>query len=90
MAVQTIYPFYFSYLSVISGEMTAQKAEVLLSLDAEAVGSLKDGINFKNNSQQKGKCYIIYKSDEGFRACKNQCKHQGGVFARDIEDLDGR
>uniref|UniRef100_A0A671YIE8 Cytidine monophosphate-N-acetylneuraminic acid hydroxylase n=1 Tax=Sparus aurata TaxID=8175 RepID=A0A671YIE8_SPAAU len=62
---------------------------VLLSLDAEAVGSLKDGINFKK-SPGDGKCYIIYKSSEGFKACKNQCKHQGGLFIQDIEDLDGR
>lgn len=26
----------------------------------------------------------------GFKACKNQCKHQGGSFIRDIEDLDGK
>uniref|UniRef100_A0A671YLG4 Cytidine monophosphate-N-acetylneuraminic acid hydroxylase n=1 Tax=Sparus aurata TaxID=8175 RepID=A0A671YLG4_SPAAU len=66
-----------------------QSTQVLLSLDAEAVGSLKDGINFKK-SPGDGKCYIIYKSSEGFKACKNQCKHQGGLFIQDIEDLDGR
>lgn len=69
--------------------MTSQTAQVLLSLDAEAVGLLKDGINFKKNPRD-GKCYIIYKSSEGFKACKNQCKHQGGLFIQDIEDLDGR
>uniref|UniRef100_A0AAX7VSV3 Cytidine monophosphate-N-acetylneuraminic acid hydroxylase n=1 Tax=Astatotilapia calliptera TaxID=8154 RepID=A0AAX7VSV3_ASTCA len=61
---------------------------VLLSLDAEAVGSLKEGVNFKKSTED-GKCYIIFKSNNDFKACKNQCKHQGGLFIKDIEDLDG-
>ncbi|KAK1906258.1 Cytidine monophosphate-N-acetylneuraminic acid hydroxylase [Dissostichus eleginoides] len=71
--------------------MTSQSAKVLFSLDAEAVGSLKDGANFKKNPED-GKCYIIYKdkSIDVLKACKNQCKHQGGLFIKDIEDLDGR
>lgn len=69
--------------------MASQTLKVLLSLDAEAVGSLKDGLNFKKNPAD-GKCYIIYKNSGGFKACKNQCKHQGGLFIKDIEDLDGR
>lgn len=69
--------------------MTAQTAKVVLSLDTEAVSSLKEGVNFKK-SPEDGKCYIIYKCTEGLRACKNQCKHQGGLFIQDIEDLDGR
>lgn len=68
--------------------MTSQTAKVLLSLDAEAAGSLSDGINFKKN-REDGKCYIVYKTKDGLRACKNQCKHQGGLFVRDMEDLDG-
>uniref|UniRef100_A0A3P8QWW8 Cytidine monophosphate-N-acetylneuraminic acid hydroxylase n=1 Tax=Astatotilapia calliptera TaxID=8154 RepID=A0A3P8QWW8_ASTCA len=63
-------------------------AKVLLSLDAEAVGSLKEGVNFKKSTED-GKCYIIFKSNNDFKACKNQCKHQGGLFIKDIEDLDG-
>ncbi|MEQ2234676.1 hypothetical protein ILYODFUR_033921 [Ilyodon furcidens] len=69
--------------------MTAQTSKVVLSLDAKEVDLLKDGVNFKKNPSD-GKCYIIYKSVGGFKACKNQCKHQGGVFIKDIEDLDGR
>lgn len=69
--------------------MTSQKAQTVLLLDAEAVGSLQDGINFKKNPES-GKSYIIYKSKSGLKACKNQCKHQGGLFIKDIEDLDGR
>uniref|UniRef100_A0A673CT03 Cytidine monophosphate-N-acetylneuraminic acid hydroxylase n=1 Tax=Sphaeramia orbicularis TaxID=375764 RepID=A0A673CT03_9TELE len=69
--------------------MTSQGLKVLLSLDAEAVASLKDGLNFKKNPDDC-KCYIIYKNSGGFKACKNQCKHQGGLFIKDIEDLDGR
>ncbi|KAM4523249.1 cytidine monophosphate-N-acetylneuraminic acid hydroxylase isoform 1-T1 [Fundulus diaphanus] len=69
--------------------MTAQTSKLVLSLDAKEVDSLKDGVNFRKNPDD-GKCYIIYKSSDGFKACKNQCKHQGGVFIKDIEDLDGR
>ncbi len=69
--------------------MTSQVAKVLLSLDAEAVGSLQEGINFKK-SPKDGKCYIIYKRNNDLKACKNQCKHQGGLFIKDIEDLGGR
>ncbi|XP_042073222.1 cytidine monophosphate-N-acetylneuraminic acid hydroxylase [Haplochromis burtoni] len=68
--------------------MASQIAKVLLSLDAEAVGSLKEGVNFKKSTED-GKCYIIFKSNNDFKACKNQCKHQGGLFIKDIEDLDG-
>ncbi|CAK6959972.1 cytidine monophosphate-N-acetylneuraminic acid hydroxylase [Scomber scombrus] len=68
--------------------MTSQSTKVVLSLDAGAVSSLKEGINFKK-SPDDGKCYIIYKSNDDFRACKNQCRHQGGLFIKDIEDLDG-
>ncbi|XP_076153343.1 cytidine monophosphate-N-acetylneuraminic acid hydroxylase-like [Alosa pseudoharengus] len=70
--------------------MASQVAQSVLTLDSEAVGSLKDGINFRR-SPADGKCYIIFKSSEGqLRACRNQCKHQGGVFIKDIEDMDGR
>ncbi|KAM8909709.1 cytidine monophosphate-N-acetylneuraminic acid hydroxylase-like isoform 1-T1 [Spinachia spinachia] len=68
--------------------MTSQRAKVVLSLGAQAVCSLKEGLNFTKNPQN-GKCYIIFKSDSGFKACKNQCKHQGGLFINDIEDLGG-
>uniref|UniRef100_A0A674DY46 Cytidine monophosphate-N-acetylneuraminic acid hydroxylase n=1 Tax=Salmo trutta TaxID=8032 RepID=A0A674DY46_SALTR len=64
-------------------------SKTVLSLDSEAVFSLKDGINFKK-SPDDGKCYIIYKENGELKACKNQCKHQGGLFIKDIEDLDGR
>uniref|UniRef100_A0A3P9BH80 Cytidine monophosphate-N-acetylneuraminic acid hydroxylase n=1 Tax=Maylandia zebra TaxID=106582 RepID=A0A3P9BH80_9CICH len=67
--------------------MASQIAKVLLSLDAEAVGSLKEGVNFKK-SPEDGKCYIIFKSNNDLKACKNQCKHQGGLFVKDVEDLD--
>ncbi|KAJ8342785.1 hypothetical protein SKAU_G00327130 [Synaphobranchus kaupii] len=67
----------------------AQIAKTLLTFDPEAVLTLKDGINFKKNPED-GKCYIIYKDEHGVKACKNQCKHQGGLFIKDIEDLDGK
>ncbi|XP_018611146.2 cytidine monophosphate-N-acetylneuraminic acid hydroxylase isoform X1 [Scleropages formosus] len=67
----------------------AQKARTVLTLDAETVNALKHGINFKKN-REDGKCYIIYKDNRGLRACKNQCKHQGGLFIEDMEDIDGK
>lgn len=69
--------------------MASQTAQVLLSLNAEEVSSLKEGVNFKKSSAA-GKCCIIYKYNNRIKACKNQCKHQGGLFIKDIEDLDGR
>lgn len=70
-------------------KMASQKAQVVLFLDAKAVDSLQEGINFKR-SPVNDKSYIIYKNRSSFKACKNQCKHQGGLFIKDIEDLDGR
>ncbi|XP_048831169.1 cytidine monophosphate-N-acetylneuraminic acid hydroxylase isoform X2 [Brienomyrus brachyistius] len=67
----------------------AQCQKTILSLTAEEVLALKQGINFKK-SREEGKCYIIYKDDHGLRACRNQCKHQGGLFIKDIEDIDGK
>ncbi|KAJ8407197.1 hypothetical protein AAFF_G00288730 [Aldrovandia affinis] len=66
----------------------AQNGKLLLTLDSEAVLTLKSGVNFKK-SQEDGKCYIIYKDEHGVKACKNQCKHQGGLFIKDMEDIDG-
>lgn len=69
--------------------MASQRAMVVLTLDTQSVDSLKDGVNFQK-SPEDGKCFIIYKGSSGFKACKNQCKHQGGLFIKDIEDLGGR
>ncbi|XP_073669915.1 cytidine monophosphate-N-acetylneuraminic acid hydroxylase-like isoform X2 [Paramisgurnus dabryanus] len=69
--------------------MTSQVTQTVLRLEASEVGELKGGINFKKNPKD-GKCYIIYKDKDKTRACKNQCKHQGGLFIKDIEDLGGR
>ncbi|RXN27278.1 cytidine monophosphate-N-acetylneuraminic acid hydroxylase-like protein [Labeo rohita] len=69
--------------------MTSQVSKTVLRLEAEGVQALQDGINFKKNLED-GKCYIIYKDEDKIRACVNQCKHQGGLFIKDIEDLDGR
>uniref|UniRef100_A0A3Q2CQR3 Rieske domain-containing protein n=1 Tax=Cyprinodon variegatus TaxID=28743 RepID=A0A3Q2CQR3_CYPVA len=82
------FPVYQNLLLTFE-KMAAQTSKVVLSLDAKDVNSIKDGVNFKKNPND-GKCYIIFKSSDGFKACKNQCKHQGGLFIKDIEDLDGR
>lgn len=66
-----------------------QTAETLLSLSPADVANLKEGVNFCRN-KTTGKEYILYKEKDHLKACKNLCKHQGGLFMRDIEDLDGR
>uniref|UniRef100_A0A3B1JHT3 Cytidine monophosphate-N-acetylneuraminic acid hydroxylase n=1 Tax=Astyanax mexicanus TaxID=7994 RepID=A0A3B1JHT3_ASTMX len=63
----------------------AQVCQTVLSLDASATQNLKEGINFS-----AGHCFIIYRHQDNFRACRNQCRHQGGLFITDIEDIDRR
>lgn len=66
-----------------------QTTEILLCLSPREVANLKEGINFfRNNST--GKDFILYKNKKCLRACKNMCRHQGGLFIKDIEDLNGR
>lgn len=60
-----------------------------MCLSPVEVANLKEGINFFRN-KSTGKDYILYKSKSRLRACKNVCKHQGGLFIKDIEDLAGR
>ncbi|XP_066525792.1 cytidine monophosphate-N-acetylneuraminic acid hydroxylase [Hoplias malabaricus] len=66
----------------------AQVCKTVLKLDATEVQSLKEGINIINYPDGPG--FIIYKQLDTLKACRNQCKHQGGRFIRDIEDLDQR
>lgn len=66
-----------------------QTTEILLHLAPAEVANLKEGINFFRN-KSTGKDYILYKDQNHLKACKNLCKHQGGLFIKDIEDLDGR
>ncbi|XP_061449716.1 cytidine monophosphate-N-acetylneuraminic acid hydroxylase-like isoform X2 [Rhineura floridana] len=63
-----------------------QTSRVLLSLTPSEVAALKEGINFLRNKAD-GKNYILYKDKDTLHACKNMCKHQGGLFIKDIEDL---
>ncbi|XP_068093099.1 cytidine monophosphate-N-acetylneuraminic acid hydroxylase-like [Hyperolius riggenbachi] len=69
-----------------SGE---QRANTLLRITALDVKHLKDGTNFLRD-KESGSNFIIYKNGDVLRACKNVCKHQGGTFIKDIEDLDRR
>lgn len=49
------------------------------------VDELKEGINIFSCGKSG---FIIYKNADGdLRACENICRHQGGTFAPDIEDL---
>ncbi|XP_077348423.1 cytidine monophosphate-N-acetylneuraminic acid hydroxylase-like isoform X2 [Lithobates pipiens] len=64
-----------------------QRANTLLHITASDVASLKEGVNLLRN-KETGKNVIVFKNEDEFRACKNLCKHQGGTFIKDIEDLD--
>ncbi|XP_053570787.1 cytidine monophosphate-N-acetylneuraminic acid hydroxylase-like [Bombina bombina] len=66
-----------------------QTAQILLYIKPEDVATFKQGINFLRNKED-GKNYIIYVDGEKKQACKNLCKHQGGTFIKDIEDLSNR
>ncbi|KAL7883017.1 hypothetical protein SRHO_G00006750 [Serrasalmus rhombeus] len=66
----------------------AQVCRTALTLDAPNARNLKEGINFTKSPD--GQCFIIYKHQDTIKACRNQCKHQGGRFIKDIEDMDGR
>ncbi|XP_076999916.1 cytidine monophosphate-N-acetylneuraminic acid hydroxylase isoform X4 [Tamandua tetradactyla] len=68
---------------------TEQTTEILLCLSPVEVANLKEGTNFFRN-KSTGKDYILYKNKSHLRACKNMCKHQGGLFIKDIEDFEGR
>ncbi|KAL6088444.1 hypothetical protein STEG23_031405, partial [Scotinomys teguina] len=65
-----------------------QTTETLLSLSPAETANLREGINFFRN-KTTGKEYILYKEKDHLKACKNLCKHQGGLFMKDIEDIDG-
>lgn len=81
---------YCSFLSkCLPLSSIEQTAEILLCLSPVEVANLKEGINFFRN-KSTGQDYILYKSKTRLKACKNMCKHQGGLFIKDIEDLDGR
>ncbi|XP_040209754.1 cytidine monophosphate-N-acetylneuraminic acid hydroxylase-like isoform X2 [Rana temporaria] len=65
-----------------------QSANTLLHITASEKENLKEGVNFLRN-KESGKNFIVFKNEEEeLRACKNLCKHQGGTFIKDIEDLD--
>uniref|UniRef100_A0A803T1W1 Cytidine monophosphate-N-acetylneuraminic acid hydroxylase n=2 Tax=Anolis carolinensis TaxID=28377 RepID=A0A803T1W1_ANOCA len=66
-----------------------QTSKIVLSLTPSERAALKEGINFLRNKAD-GKSFILYKDADTVRACKNTCKHQGGVFIADIEDLTGK
>ncbi|KAG8442308.1 hypothetical protein GDO86_011197 [Hymenochirus boettgeri] len=66
-----------------------QIARTLLYRTFLEVQTLKEGINFLRN-KDNGENFIIFKDGETLRACKNLCKHQGGTFITDIEELGNR
>lgn len=81
---------WFSFLSkCLPCHSIEQTTEILLHLSPDEAANLKEGINFLRN-KKTGKDYILYKNKSRLRACKNMCKHQGGLFIKDIEDFDGR
>lgn len=92
LSVQNVYAFKASTTNAPHNAvflLRKQTAETLLSLSPAETANLKEGINFFRN-KTTGKEYILYKEKNHLKACKNLCKHQGGLFIKDIEDLDGR
>nr|XP_060628705.1 cytidine monophosphate-N-acetylneuraminic acid hydroxylase-like [Anolis sagrei ordinatus] len=75
-------------LALISNS-EGQTSKIVLSLTPSERAALKEGINFLRNKAD-GKSFILYKDGDTVRACQNTCKHQGGVFIADIEDLTGK
>ncbi|XP_070558031.1 cytidine monophosphate-N-acetylneuraminic acid hydroxylase-like [Ptychodera flava] len=69
-----------------------QESVTVLELSSEETRRLKPGVNLISRSPDER--FIIFKktndkvNSESFRACRNTCKHQGGIFVRDIEDLN--
>ncbi|XP_077862940.1 cytidine monophosphate-N-acetylneuraminic acid hydroxylase-like [Saccoglossus kowalevskii] len=73
-----------------------QEAITVLRLTQKETEDLKVGVNLVNGPSDKK--FAIYRPAEltdgeegeniGIRACMNICKHQGGTFIKDIEDLD--
>lgn len=80
--------FYHAIISLVLSSM-GQTSKTLLFLTPSETAVLKEGINFLRNKED-GKSYILYKYRGIMRACKNLCKHQGGLFIKDIEDLTER
>ncbi|XP_077994474.1 cytidine monophosphate-N-acetylneuraminic acid hydroxylase-like [Glandiceps talaboti] len=66
-----------------------QQSIAVLKLTEEETKRLKDGANLINKSEKDR--FIIFKNGDdidSYKACRNICKHQGGTFVKDIEDLD--
>ncbi|XP_070562638.1 cytidine monophosphate-N-acetylneuraminic acid hydroxylase-like isoform X2 [Ptychodera flava] len=67
-----------------------QTTVTVLRLSVEETDSLALGVNLINKSESDN--FVVFKGDDNgvpvFRVCRNRCKHQGGTFIKDIEDLD--
>ncbi|XP_077994815.1 cytidine monophosphate-N-acetylneuraminic acid hydroxylase-like [Glandiceps talaboti] len=66
-----------------------QEAVTALQLSKEETQALNTGVNlFVRGEEDK---YVVFKGGsniESIKACRNKCKHQGGTFVKDIEDID--
>ncbi|XP_077994277.1 cytidine monophosphate-N-acetylneuraminic acid hydroxylase-like [Glandiceps talaboti] len=66
-----------------------QQTITVLTLTEDETQQLKTGVNIVDKSEKER--FIIFKDGddtESYKACRNICKHQGGTFVKDIEDLD--
>ncbi|XP_077994477.1 cytidine monophosphate-N-acetylneuraminic acid hydroxylase-like [Glandiceps talaboti] len=66
-----------------------QQTITVLTLTGEESKQLKTGVNIVDKSEKER--FIIFKDggdSDSYKACRNICKHQGGTFVKDIEDLD--
>ncbi|KAI8484179.1 hypothetical protein Bbelb_381330 [Branchiostoma belcheri] len=64
-----------------------QRTVEVLQLSAQETAALKPGVNLVNKNVGN---FIIYKDptcpEDPYKACRNVCRHQRGVFVKDIED----
>ncbi|XP_071962455.1 cytidine monophosphate-N-acetylneuraminic acid hydroxylase-like [Antedon mediterranea] len=62
-----------------------QQRRKVITLSRSETADLQDGVSFIHRSENQK--FIIFKDSDEFTACKNVCKHQGGSFAVDMEDM---
>lgn len=58
---------------------------VEFTLSKSETENLNEGVNFINRNGSK---FIVHKDGDNIKACKNICRHNGGMFVADIEDIN--
>ncbi|XP_070533922.1 cytidine monophosphate-N-acetylneuraminic acid hydroxylase-like isoform X1 [Ptychodera flava] len=63
-----------------------QESVYVLKLSPEETEKLCRGVNLIRRAENES--FVVFKDDIEYKACRNKCKHQGGTFVKDIEDVD--